>query len=109
METNALNIEITDENIGSIEDQMVLDNEIASIDCMALNPMIADQVNNCGSGYELLIYRVEVDEEEVFLLFLEDGEAGDAEDFAARASFYATEAEAKAAMGAEYNDWLTRF
>ena len=112
MTSPALYIEITDENLDFIEEQMIPENEIASMDCMALNPQIADQVNSSGhrpGEYELLIYKVSVDDKDVFLLFFEDGEWGGVDDFVEAASFYETEADAMAAMGAEYNDWLTRF
>lgn len=112
METNALDIEITEENLHGIEQQMIAPNEVASIDCMALNPLIADQVNSSGhrpGEYELIIYKIVFDGQDIFLLYFDDAEFGGVEEFAARASFFETEADAKAAMGAEYNDWLTRF
>lgn len=112
MTSTELNIIVTDENIDAIEDQMTPDNEVATIDCMALNPPIAEQVNS-GFGrpaeYELQIFKVEVEDQEVFLLYFEDGDTQDTDSFAERAHFYENEADAKAAMGAEYNDWLTRF
>lgn len=112
MTTTALDIEITDENIDSIEEQMIPENEVASIDCIALNPQIADQVNSAGhrpGEYELIIYKIVLEKKDIFFLYFDDGEFGGTEEFAVRSFFYETEADAKAAMGAEYNDWLTRF
>jgi hypothetical protein len=110
--SDELNIEITEDNEETFLDQLSEDNRIAVIDCMALNPDIAEIVRggrNRLVTYELSVNRILVGDDTVFMLLMDDGESGDFEDFAARTRFYANEADAMAAMGAEYNDWLTRF
>lgn len=110
--SDELNIEITEDNEEMFLDQLSDDNRIAVMDCMALNPDIAEIVRNGRNRvvtYELSVYRILVESETVFMLLMDDGESGDFEDFAARTRFYNSEADAMAAMGAEYNDWLTRF
>lgn len=112
MTSTEINIIVTDENIDAIEDQMTPDNEVASIDCMALNPAIAEQVNS-GPGrtgeYQLQIFKIEVEGKKIFVLFFDDGDVQDSESFNERVRFYSLQEDAMAAMGAEYNDWLTRF
>lgn len=106
MTTTELNIIITEENCNSIIDQMTEENQVFTLDCMDLNPEIAEMTRG---GYELQIYKVNVENQDVFLFYMEDGWGGDCEDFDERASFFKTQVEAKAALGDEYNDWLTRF
>lgn len=110
--TSKLTVELTDELIDEIDEQIDPSNEVVSIDCLALNPDIAEQVNGDRRGssyYILFIYQITLQGKEVFLLLFDDGEGESIEDFEGRAHFYETEADARAAMGAEYNDWLTRF
>jgi hypothetical protein len=112
MELDELTVEITEDNIDAIQEQMISENEVASLDCLALNPDIADQVNGDGyrSGqYEIHIYKIDVGDKEAFLLYFDDGEWNTLEEFVERSHFYETEAAALAGMGAGYNDWLTRF
>jgi hypothetical protein len=110
--SDSLNIEITEENEEMFLDQLSDDNRIATMDCMALNPDIAETVRNGRNRivtYDLSVYRILFEDKTVFMLLMDDGESGDFEFFAERTRFYETEADAMAAMGAEYNDWITRF
>lgn len=120
MENNTLNFDLTSETLRSLDVQMDRENEIATLDCMALSPKTAATVRRLlgrDNSYEFSLYLVTVPQAGVnrernmsaYMLYHDDGAYAPGATLASRVTFYENREDAMAAMGDAYAAWQARY